>query len=407
VAVNEEQPLIGPAAGVLMAVVGVVAFCALLVLLTYASSLETGDNGGGHALSKSAIGFSGLAQSLKGLGEPVLVSRHHLPAGRHAGLYVLTPPPQAADKDVTPMGFEGPTLAVLPKWLAGPDRNHRGWVGDGQLVPTVLFGKESLIGKANVSRRSGGSRPILRARDGSFPTSIGLGPIVSFQTMDLSDWKDWTPVLVDDAGKTVMAKANNGPVYLLSDPDLLDNQGLKDMTGFASAMTLVNTLRAEDGPVIFDVTLNGLGVERSALNLMFDPPFLAVTLCLTAAAALAGWQAFCRFGPAKREARALAHGKEALVDNTAALVRLAHKETALGGDYAELTRQLAARAVGAPRTLGSDALTAFLDRLAAKRGATDSLAYLTLTARTASDPERLTDAARKLYRWRTEMTGEG
>ena len=83
---SEEPPLIGPAAGALMAVVGVVAFCALLVLLTYASSLETGNNGGGHALSKSAIGFSGLAQALRDLNEPVLISRHRLPEGKRRPL---------------------------------------------------------------------------------------------------------------------------------------------------------------------------------------------------------------------------------------------------------------------------------------------------------------------------------
>jgi len=405
--VSEEPPLIGPAAGALMAVVGVVAFCALLVLLTYASSLETGDNGGGHALSKSAIGLSGLAQGLRNLGEPVLVSRRRLPEGRQAGLYVLTPPLQAADRDVTPMGFKGPVLVVLPKWFAGPDPKHRGWVSGGIPAPAAPFGKQSLIAKANPARRESAARPVLSARGAPFAGSIALGPIAAFQTMDLSGWKGWTPVLVDETGKTVMAKAPWGPAYLLSDPDLLDNQGLKDMAGFTGAMTLVNTLRAEDGPVIFDVTLNGLGNSRSSLNLLFDPPFLAVTLCLAVAAALAGWQAFCRFGPARRETRAVAHGKEALVDNTAALVRLARKETALGGDYAELTRQLAARTVGAPRTLTGEALTAFLDRLAARRGAAESLNLLTIAARTAPDRGRLTDAARKLYRWRTEMTREG
>ena len=63
--------------------------------------------------------------------------------------------------------------------------------------------------------------------------------------------------------------------------------------------------------------------------------------------------------------------------------------------------------MGAPRTLTGEALTAFLDRLAARRGAAESLNLLTIAARTAPDRGRLTDAARKLYRWRTEMTREG
>ncbi|MGH7024831.1 MAG: hypothetical protein ACREEB_14750 [Caulobacteraceae bacterium] len=401
--------LISPAAAVAMVVVGVFAFCALLVLMTYASALENGDNGGGHALSKSAIGFSGLAEGLRGLGEPVLISRHLLPRNRRAGVYVLTPPLQAADKNVTPMGFAGPVLVVMPKWAAAPDPKHHGWVAVGEPAPPEFFGKASLISKAKVSRRKGVAPVMLTSRGGPFPPgqTFAFGPTDALQTMDLSAWKGWTPVLVDKRGATVMAKAPYGPDYLLSDPDLLDNQGLKNLTTFSSAATMIGALRAEDGPVIFDVTLNGLGLEKSALNLMFDPPFLGVTLCLAAAAALAGFQAFCRFGPARRETRALAHGKQALVDNTAALVRMAGREAAMGEPYATLTRELAARAVGAPRNLTGEALTAFLDRVGARRHAADTVGVLSLLARAAANPNRLLATARRLYRWRVEMTGEG
>jgi hypothetical protein len=408
----DETGPITPTTGVLIALVGVFAFCALLVLFTYASNLETGDNGGGHALSRSAIGFSGLAEGLRDLNEPVLVSRHRLPAGRSAGVYVLTPPLAALDRNVTPMGFTGPVLTVLPKWATVPVPDHRGWVAPNPFTPSGLapaqaLPPDTLLAKAHVARRGGEGQPILRALDSPFAGTLRAGPIQSFQTMDLKQWKGWSPIVVDETGATVMAKAPYGPVYVISDPDLLDNQGLKDLSGFSTALAIVNQMRTDGGPVIFDVTLNGLGGERSALNLLFDPPFLAVTLCLAAAATLAGWQAFCRFGPARRTARAVAFGKQALTDNTAALARLAGKETAMGGPYAELTRDLAARAVGAPRTLTGDALTEFLDRLARRKGASDGLGYLAVVARTASDRGRLLAAAHQLYRWRMEMTREG
>lgn len=406
---DAEAGPITAASGVLIALVGVFSFCALLVLLTYAANLETGDNGGGHALSRSAIGFSGLAEGLRDLGEPVLVSRHRLPAGRSAGVYLLTPPLTALDRNVTPMGFAGPVLAVLPKWSVLPDPSHRGWVAPVGVAPSTLLPPESLLAKSQVARRTQAARPVLRAVGDPFAAgqTLAAGPISNFQTMDLKAWKGWTPVIVDETGATVMAKAPYGPVYLLSDPDLMDNQGLKDLTGFSTAVAIANALRSQGGPVIFDVTLNGLGGQRSALNLMFDPPFLAVTLCLAAAAGLAGWQAFCRFGPARRPRRTLAFGKQALADNTAALARFAGKEPAMGGPYAELTRDLAARAVGAPRTLTGDALSEFLDRLAARHGASEGLGYLSVVARTAPDRPRLLAAARRLYRWRMEMTGEG
>jgi len=88
-------------------------------------------------------------------------------------------------------------------------------------------------------------------------------------------------------------------------------------------------------------------------------------------------------------------------------VRMAGREAAMGEPYAALTRDLAARAVGAPRGLTGEALTELLDRLGARRGAADTLSYLTLLAKTARSRGQLADTAKRLYRWRVEMTGEG
>jgi hypothetical protein len=404
----ESAPVFTVRRTALMAVVGVFAFCALLVLTTYATDLEDGNNGGGHALSKSAIAFSGLAKALKILGEPVLISRHRLPAGRREGLLIETPPPGAADRDVTPMGFAGPVLVVLPKWVAIPDVAHRGWVRQGFLIPPRGSDPKSLFALAKPVRRAGISRPRLIGLSAPFATNapVAVGPVDSLQSEDLTGWANWTPVLTDERGATIMARAPYGPVYLLSDPDLLNNLGMRDFDTFAGGVGLVNRLRAGNGPVIFDVTLNGLERQRSALRLLFDPPFLAVTLCLAAAAGLAAYQAFCRFGPVRRTGRALALGKEALADNSAALVRLAGREHRMAAPYAVLTRELAAKALGAPRDLTGEALMTYLDRLGARRSTQDTLSVLTLLAATTPDRSRLISLAKRLHHWRAEMTGE-
>jgi hypothetical protein len=403
-----SAPLFTVRTAALMVLVGAFAFCALLVLTTYATDIEDGNNGGGHALSNSAIGFSGLAKTLRSLGQPVLISRHRLPAGRSAGLLVETPPPSAADKDVTPMGFGGPVLVVLPKWFAAPDVSHRGWVKQGILLPLAMFGPKSLIAQVGPKRRDGVSRPTLTGR--SAPLTAGasavFGPVASLQSINLGEWKGWTPVLTDERGATIMARAPYGSVYVLSDPDLLDNQGLRSFDTFAGGVALVNRLRANGGPVIFDVTLNGLEQQRTALRLLFDPPFLAVTLCLSAAAALAGCQAFCRFGPVRPAGRAVALGKQALTDNSAALVRLARREHRMATPYVALTRELTAKAVGAPHDLTGDDLTTFLDRLGARRGVRDTLSVLALLAATTPDRGRLVRLAQRLHHWRAEMIGE-
>jgi hypothetical protein len=401
----EPAPVFTARRTALMAVVGVFAFCALLVLTTYATDLENGNNGGAHALSNSAVGFSGLVKALRSLGRPVLVTRHRLAAGGYGGLLVATPPPTATTNDVRRLGYTHPLLIVLPKWFAPPDPNHHGWVRQGFVVPPEMVPK-SLLAWAKVSRREGVSRPTLAGGPGAPATSppLHFGPVTSLQSMVPPD--GWSPVLTDERGATILAQARGRPLYVLSDPDLLNNQGARDFATFAGGLRLLSRLRGQDGPVIFDVTLNGLEQQHTALRLLFDPPFLAVTLCLATAAGLALYQAFCRFGPVRRTGRALALGKEALADNSAALVRLAGREHRMAAPYAVLTRELTAKALGAPRDLNGEALMNYLDRLGARRSTRDTLSLLTLLAVATPDRGRLISLAKRLHHWRAEMTGE-
>ncbi len=393
-----------PLTAIFMVLVGVFAFSALLVLLAYAPDLKSGEDGEAHALSKSAVGFAGLAEALRLTGQPVVINRGTLHTSSRAGLLIVTPPPSADRKAIDALGFGGPILVVLPKWQALPDIKHRGWVAKAPLLDGAAFIKGSLGFQAGLRGEAGVARPRLRARTAPFDTGaeLSVGPIDSFQTFRAPGW---VPVIVDHSGQTVLARAPDRPLFVLSDPDLLDTQGIKNLDTLATAVSIVRTLKVGDGPVIFDVRLNGLGRERGVLRLLFDPPFLAVTLCLATAAALAGFQAFCRFGPVSSGERAIPMGKTALIDNTAALIRLAGREHRMGGRFADLTADLTARAVGAPRGLGGEALVGFLDRLGAARRQSETLSELGIQARMARTPDGLVTVARKLFQWRLAMTG--
>lgn len=372
--------------------------------MAYAPDLRSGDDGEAQALSKSAVGFAGIAEALRLSGETALVNRAPLPSGRGRGLLVVTPTPSTNLQAVEGFSFSGPVLIVLPKWLAAPDPGHRGWVKKAEILDPAGFAPGSIAARAGVARRMGIDRPVLHAIAGPFAIgrTFQAGPVDLLQSLTA---RGWVPVLTDDAGATVLARAPGRPLYILSDPDLMNTQGIADVRTLATALAILRTLRADDGPVIFDVRLNGLGRERSVLRLLFEPPFLAVTLCLATAAVLAGIQACCRFGPVRRGARAIPLGKTALVDNTAALIRLAGKEHRLGGRYADLTADLAGRAAGAPRGLGGEALAAFLDRLGARRRLPQPFSDLEAQARFAPSAAGLVGAAGRLYRWRLALTG--
>lgn len=387
----------------IMLLVGVLAFAGLVVLSVYAPSLRSGNDGGGHALSRSAIGFAGAAAFFKARGQTVVVSRG---ASSNAvdGLMVITPSPYQDEDALKAIHFGGRRLIVLPKWSAPPHMTHKGWVmkGDpvheGAIVEGLLkpYGK-----KLVVQRRTGVSRPQLVWTDGDpLPVPGGLD---RFQTLE---GPGLIPVIHDDRGGVVLAQVPKQDIYILSDPDLLNTQGLKNLDTARTADALIQDLNDEGGPLLFDVTLHGFKRARDLLTLALEPPFLGGTLCAVAAALLAGIGAAIRFGPARVAPAPYAMGKGALVDNTAGLIRMARREHSMADGYARLCRDLAIRAVGAPRQLEEAELDLFLDRLGEQRGTASKFTDLIRDARTAGNIGELMAVARKLYDWRLEMTRE-
>jgi hypothetical protein len=400
-----SRPIFKARTAITLVLVGVVAFSAFVTLLAYAPDLDRDGHCRPNVYSRCAIGFAGLAALVKQDGAPMLTSRGKFPPGRTEGLLIVTPEP-GMGADVGSLEFSGPILVVLPKWNALSDPNHPGWGLKQGLLPAEMMPKKDLLDTVSIERRAAApARPRLTGAAGTPFEGVTLtpGPIASLQTVKASGW---TPVITDDAGKVVLAQGPSSRIFLLSDPDLLNTQGLANLDTLGSAVALVRGLRVGDGPVIFDVSLNGYKAERSPLRLMFDPPFLAVTLCLVAAMILAGLQSAFRFGPVRRPQRVLALGKEALTDNSAQLIRLAKREPNMAPPYVALTQNAAARAVGAPRELTGDALTRFLDRMAAQRGLADSLTGLGAEAGHVAGRAGLTALAQRLYRWRLEMTRE-
>lgn len=400
---ERATPLFSPRTAIALALVGLFAFSAFVTLIAYAGDLMHDTSCRPNVYAKCAIGFAGLQAAIVEDATPTLINRTTLPKGATEGLLIATLEPGASGA-VSTLGFGGPILVVLPKWTVSPDFDHPNWARKQGLLPPSMLPHGDLLAKVGVAHTAGGTRHVLTGAANSPFEGVALtpGPIESLQTLQAPGW---TPVLTSETGAVVMAEAPSSRVFVLSDPDLLNTQGLGDLNTFAAAAQIVSRLREGDGPIIFDLTLNGYQIDRSALKLILQPPFVGVTLCVVAALALAVWQSLFRFGPMRRPTRAFALGKEGLVDNSAQLIRLAHREPKMAPRYAALTRAAAARAVGAPRDLTGDELTAFLDRVS-RREDGDSLGLLTALAAGVRDRAGLTALARRLYHWRLEMTRE-
>lgn len=192
-------------------------------------------------------------------------------------------------------------------------------------------------------------------------------------------------------------------MYILADPDLLDNAGMKRPENAAAALALLDWMNSTGAKSInFDVVLNGLAREKSVLRLAFDPPILAMTLTLAVMVLLLGIRAAGRFGAPQPRARAIAFGKTALVDNGAMLVRKAGKAARLGGRYAAVIRDQAVQTFGVSARLSPVEVDSYLDGLG---GAVPFTRLAEMAERAGNDSEMLV-AAQALFAWKREVVRE-
>ncbi len=383
-----------------LVLVGIVAFAGLAVLSAYAPELRTGADGRAHALSRSAIGYAGAPILMKAMGAPVVVSRTR-PLRPTDAVVILTPEPGLAARALQAYPKGAMTLIVLPKWAAAPDPLRQGWVRKVGLMTGDAAFQDLLKSYASTSRvihDKGRSRPTLRGVGGDFANGadVSIGEIDRLQTIS---GEGWVPAVVDAQGRAVLVYSRKTPsIWVLAEPDLLNNQGLASRDTARVAWMILETARGGDRPLLFDVTLNGFTRGSGLGRLMLEPPWLAATLIGVAVAGLMGFHGLARFGQPRRKGRAFPLGARALVDNSADLVRMARKAHEFAPAYAALTNTLVVRAAG-------HSGEHWLDELARRRGvaAPDDLAAEAGKTKTRDD---LLAIARKLYDWRGEMTRE-
>ena len=107
-------------------------------------------------------------------------------------------------------------------------------------------------------------------------------------------------------------------------------------------------------------------------------------------------------GPRVQQGRAIALGKKALAENSAALIRLAGREHTMGGRYAALLAAVAAEKIGAPRTESAETY-AMLDRVGALQGMKTPYSVLAAEAANARTPADVVVASHQLIDWIEEM----
>lgn len=391
-----SEPIANPApfsgrGALALVVVGILAFLAML----YGFSASVGgsaNDGNAHAGGKGLTGYAGLYALLENDGFAMMRVRDPSRLAQ-PGLLVLTPPADAdgakIERIVAARRTIGPTLVILPKWVATRSQSFtakRGWVVLRNASPpqwkgfhddiAVELGKPTAPGRTwHGGGFAGTLPPAMAMASASGPHLVPLvttaeGKLLAAFVGDSGEYDS----LYDFAGAPRSGGGSDRDVYPLVfvfEPDLLNNWGMADQRAALMARDLV--LAASGGtrlPVWFDLTLNGFGHSRSLVDLAFRPPYLAATLCLILAALATGWRAFLRFGPPHARGREIALGKTALVDNSAGLIRRARRLGLVAAPYAALLRERIGQALKLPRGLDPAEAEAAIDRAVARRDPT-------------------------------------
>ena len=387
----------------LVVAAGLASFILFLVLTAYAPELRSGRDGRAHSLSTSAVGFRGVYELLDATGAPVDYVRDENVLADD-GLTIVTLEMPVAQERLDALLDNGeyqPTLIVLPKWFTRAIPGERDRVealgppalgGDGEQAFASLG--DIVVTGANIERGDRLSGSIFPGVQFRAPTDLQL---IAGKALD--------GLITTDRGDIVLANVRGTEIYILSDPDLLNNQALASPQSARAALVMLQVLNADGGPYRFELAVNGFGANQAnLLTLAFEPPFLALTLSILAAALLAGLHAAFRFGPPLREPRAIAFGKRALVDNSAELLRLARREHLSSKRYAAITREAAVTAIGNPRQLSGAAIDNWLDGFDVP--GSPPFSALAARAERATARQEILDAARALNLWKRTIIHE-
>jgi hypothetical protein len=372
-----------------------------MLLAAYAGDFRSGRDGRAHALSIAAVGFKGMVDLVgySGGKSQLIRSEDGLDGENLLVVAIDERTDGAALKRLVDRRGAKATLLILPKWLTAPDQLHSGWVYEAGLL-TPAFVARRLDEVAKVAKVAIAQRETQRSLAAGEEWLEGIEAPLPRSPQYISGER--VKPLLAGPGGALLAQLGEGALYVLADPDLMNNHGLKDPRTARAALRMIEALNVTDSTEVdFDLTTNGFARKPNALKLIFEPPFLALTLALFVAALLAGIHGAFRFGPEAEEERAIAFGKAALVENSAGLIKLARREHRVGGAYADLIAEEAARASGAPAALRGAELEAYLDRLSAPGSARFS--ELAARARAAANRFELTGAARALFLWKKEI----
>jgi hypothetical protein len=401
------------------------SFFLAIVLSVFGEDLNGRPSAGPNSFSYSALGHRALAELLRGSGIGV-VSRRSARGGRPDTQrpLVLAEPFTEGKPAATRMralreeaaGRGASLVLVLPKWDSLPDPEHPGWIGLFRTIPLAevekVPGALSAPGLERVPMQRPGGRAVRDCkaswRAGARTFQLEIPHAQLFAQKPGQTPGALIPIVECTGGILVarFAPASGPEVFLIADPDFLNNRGLGRGGNAALAHDLFTGILHAKG-VIFDETVHGLrrraGVVAEALRF----PLVLAVLQTLVLAGIVVWAGSGRFGKPLPSRGGPGDGKEVLIDNTALLLSHGgHAVESLARYYRQTLRTVGA-ACFLPPDLPEKELTDRLQRIAGRRGLhLDLNAFERRMERLAASGrpgDRAVRLARALHHWRREM----
>ncbi len=306
----------------------------------------------------------------------------------------IEPDPQAISHQDLPRRMKAKTvLLVLPKWVDVADKQKPRWISQAGLME-----------RAAVTEMARAAVPDAQLQRLSAPVSFNRNDYRNAPTMlrpQLLVSAKLKPIIASPSGILLGSiKRGSSTIYVLSDPDLLNNHGLDNGNNGALILGIVNRLRGQ-GNVSIDYSIYRDIAAKSMWRRLVEPPLVGISALLLASLLLLMWHAAVRFGQPLPLSLPLARGKLALIANSAALFQTREHSYDLLERYLDQLLQDVLRDNPQIARLADGARLAALDQLSRTRGAAQSYSALDAHVRARSgDPAAL---AKDIYSWKQEI----
>jgi hypothetical protein len=355
------------------------------------------DEAGPTVYSRSAIGYATLYHTLQDLG--VSVSEGTSLSGPPLSTSVVVIAEPNRDDEVLAhvrgvLSTAPAVLLVLPKRRGSPDQRQPGRLRSTELLPVAEAERIlALVDPgATLSREIGATSWSMR------PPVTSASPDVRFPQLAHS-WRMRPFVSAQGGILAGELRVGTNRIVVVTDPDLFENHGLLRGNNALIAVSLIRDLRGRGrGPVVFDEAAHGyISSNFGALRVLFEFPFVLVTVQLAIATGLLFWSAAARFGAPSSRAPSLGLGKQSLIESGSRLFASAAQPRFLADSYRDAVLRETTQRLHAPRSLSGDELVAWLER-------TGRPAPPPATAQ--SDAVAAVVSARALYHWRNDVLDE-